>query len=415
MVRSWKLRSILFLVAALASFALAERYGAAPAGPVPVAVSDRAVAAMQPGSFAAGWHHALVVLQDGTVWAWGRNDRGQLGDGSDDDRPTPAQVMGLMGVRSVAAGTSHSLALLEDGTVWAWGRNDAYQLGHASREDQWAPVQVEGIAGARAIAAGGQFSAAILDDGSLWTWGSQSGGQLGVVMLDVFRSMPVQVEAVSGVRSVATGEIFTLALLDDGSVWGWGRNQSGQVGTGESMNQYNRPVLIEGLADVVHLAAGQEHALAVTADGDVWGWGFHEFGQLGIDAGGEWRLATPTRLDGLQGDLSVAAGSDHSFALDANGQLWAWGRHDFGRLGDGSTEHRFAPVEITGLSDVVGVDGGHLFSIAVTADGAVWTWGDNRYGQLGDGTVGGNRPLPGPVDGLGAVRLAAVDGGLALH
>lgn len=415
MVRTWKLPSILFMVAALASFAFAERHGAAPAGSVPLAVSDVAVAAVQPGSFAAGWHHALVVLQDGTVWSWGRNDRGQLGDGSDADRPMPAQVMGLSNVRSVAAGTSHSLALLEDGTVWAWGRNDAYQLGHASREDQWAPVQVEGIAGARSIAAGGQFSAAILDDGSLWTWGSQSGGQLGVVMLDVFRSMPVQVEAVSGVRSVATGEIFTLALLEDGSVWGWGRNQSGQVGSGENTNQHDRPMPLDGLADVVHLAAGQEHALAVTADGGVWGWGFNEHGQLGIDAGGEWRLTTPTRLDGLQGDLSVAAGSDHSFALDADGQLRAWGRHDFGRLGDGSTEHRFAPVEVTALSGVVGVDGGHLFSIAVTSDGAVWTWGDNRYGQLGDGTVGGNRPLPGLVDGLGAVRLAAVDGGLALH
>jgi len=412
MVRMWMVVLILAVLGGVVAVAHAERGGSRSVGTTAMAVADVAVAQSQPGSFAAGWHHSLVVLQDGTVWAWGRNHHGQLGDGTTENRLAPVQVAGLSNVRSVAAGGAHSLAILEDGSVWAWGRNTSFEAGDESQEDLHTPTQVPGLAGARSIAAGNFFSIAALEDGSVWTWGSNAGGQLGVVMSDIRMSMPVRIEALSGVRSVAAGEIFALALLEDGTVWGWGRNQSGQVGSGDSTVQHDRPVEVAGLAGVVAIAAGTEHALAVTDDGGVWAWGFNEHGQLGMETGDEWRLATPTRLEGFEDAVGVAAGADHSFAITADGRLWAWGRHDFGRLGDGSTEHRFAPGEVTALSGVSGATGGSIHSLAVTEDGTVWTWGDNRHGQLGDGATA-SRPTPARVEGLGGVRLAAAHGGPA--
>jgi len=408
MVRVWMLVLIVALLAVASAEANTKRGGSPSVGATALAVADVAVALTQPGAFAAGGHHSLVVLHDGTVWAWGRNHHGQLGDGTTENRTVPVQVAGLTNVRSVAAGGAHSLAILEDGSVWAWGRNTSFEAGDESREDQLTPVPVAGLTGARSIAAGDFFSIAALADGSVWTWGSNAGGQLGVVMLDIRMSMPVQVEELSGVRSVAAGEIFALALLEDGTVWGWGRNQSGQVGSGDSTVQHDRPVEIVGLSEVLSIAAGSEHALAVGGDGSVWAWGFNEHGQLGMETGDEWRLTTPTHLAGFEGALSVAAGADHSFAVTADGRLWAWGRHDFGRLGDGSREHRFAPVEVSAVSGVLAAAGGSIHSVAVMEDGSLWAWGDNRHGQLGDGSTE-SRPTPARVEGLGGVRLAAAD------
>src|SRR5581483_5454341 len=180
-----------------------------------------------------GESHSLAVTTDGSVWAWGGNGSGQLGDGTTTDRATPARVGGLERVTPVAAGGgpygSHSLALDADGTVWAWGDNSHGELGDGTTTSHPTPTRVAGLGRVTAIAAGDAHSLALLDDGSVWAWGNNDAGQLGDATTDA-RPRPVQVRGLERVTAIAAGTYFSLALTNDGSVWAWGANGSGQLG-----------------------------------------------------------------------------------------------------------------------------------------------------------------------------------------
>jgi alpha-tubulin suppressor-like RCC1 family protein len=294
----------------------------------------------------AGDRHTLALKQDGTVWAWGRNQYGQLGDGTTVEegcacRVTPAPVVGLTDVVAIRGGTYHSLALKDDGTVWGWGRNFTGQLGDGSITDRLTPVQVKTIGGSPltgvvAIAAGDGHNLALKGDGTVWAWGWNRYGQLGdgTSASDEYLPWPVQVKGaggsgvLTGVTAIAAGERHSLAIRSDGTAWAWGWNIYGQLGDGtEGRNDCSfgdacrqTPVQVSGLAGVRAIAGGGKHSLAVTDDGQVWAWGANDNYQLGLlpeqlgSLSHETQL-TPIQVPGVSGASAVTAGYDSSFAL----------------------------------------------------------------------------------------------------
>jgi len=349
-----------------------------------------------------GYRHSLALLEDGTVMAWGDNDYGQLGDRSTADSLVPTTVSYLAGVSQITASDLHSMALLEDGTVWAWGYNAYGQLGDGTTTDSSFRVQVVGLSGATAISAGGRHSLALLNDGTLWAWGRNSYGQLGFGTTSD-RSTAMEVYGLADVSEIAAGYNHSLALINDGTVWAWGENSYGQLGDG-STSSSSYPVAVADLADVESITTRGLHSLALLSNETVWAWGFNAYGQIGD--GTSTDHTTPLELEDLSGVDAISAGYRHSIALLDDGSLWAWGDNGQGELGDGSMSSRMEPLLIEGVSDVVAVSAGENYSLAVDDSGSLWTWGYNDYGQLGDGTYI-SRYSPVEVVGLTSVTATA--------
>lgn len=305
---------------------------------VPEPVPDLAGVA----AVAAGESHTLTLLEDGTVWGWGGNRSGQLGDGNPVSRRLlPVQASGLDGVVAIeasapAGSSAFSLALRQDGTVWAWGNNSSGQLGDGSTSVRIVPTRVRNLTGVVDIAAGGLHSLALTEDGTVWAWGRNATGQVGDGTTQP-RLQPVQVAGLTDVVAVAASNSTSYALRADGTVWAWGANFAGLVGDGTTEHRLE-PVQVVGLTDVVAI----DPATAVRSDGTVWAWGANQFGQVG-DGTTETRHA-PVQVTGVDDVVEVAAGSGHRLALEADGQVWAWGNNGDGQLGDDTTENRTVPV-----------------------------------------------------------------------
>ena len=340
---------------------------------------------------------------DSSLWTWGNNENGQLGDGTTTNRLSPVQVPGLTGLQGTAGGAEHSMALKSDGTVWAWGNNFYGQLGDGTTTDSLSPIQVPGLAGIVAVAAGDYHSAALKYDGTVWTWGSNGNGQLGDGTTTDSLS-PIQVPGLAGVIDLASGGYHIVALKSDGTVRAWGWNEDGQIGDGTTTERLS-PVQVPGLAGVKAIATGDYHSMAIKSDGTVWAWGWNENGQLGD--GTTTNGLSPVQVPGLAGMTAVAGGNSHTVALKSDGTVWAWGWNEAGQLGDGTTTQRLSPVQTTGLTGAVTVATGGYHSLAIKSDGTLWTWGWNEDGQLGDGTTT-NRLSPVQVPGLaGIAKIAA--------
>src|SRR5207248_140731 len=210
-------------------------------------------------SVAAGARHSLALSADGTVWAWGDNAKGQLGDGTNTSRLRPVQIAGLSNVRAIAAGGNFSLALKADGTVWAWGGNDTGQLGDGTNVSRTTPVQVSGLTGVVAVAASSVYpyqniesasAGALKSDGTVWMWGTNFEGQLGDGTVTT-RMMPVQVPNLSGVVALALGDRYTLAARNDGTVWAWGTNSDGEMGDqSDRFTRHTAPTRVLWLTDI---------------------------------------------------------------------------------------------------------------------------------------------------------------------
>jgi alpha-tubulin suppressor-like RCC1 family protein len=332
----------------------------------------------------AGVFHSILAKSDGTVWTWGGNFEGQIGDGTTNSAPTPARVTGLSGVVAVAAGYYHSIALKSDGTVWAWGRNLTGQLGDGTTTQRLSPVQTQGISGVAAVAGGENDTYALKGDGTVWAWGSNSDGQLGDGTTND-RYLPVQVQGLTSVVAVAAGARHGAALKADGTVWTWGSNAYGNLGDGTTTTQLV-PIQVPGLSTVTAIAANGYHTAAVLGDGTFWSWGSGYYGELGIgDLPMLWPV--PIQAVGLTGVAAAAAGSNYTVALLANGNLKAFGFNFFGQLGDGTNADSSLAVAVLGISSAVAVAASYDHTLAILADGSVWAWGDNLTYQLGDGTT----------------------------
>ncbi|MCP3875173.1 MAG: tandem-95 repeat protein, partial [Desulfobacteraceae bacterium] len=332
---------------------------------------------------AAGNYHSTILKDDGSVWTWGYNNSGQLGDGTRDHRNTPDKVPELSNIISVACGSSHTIALKNDGSVWTWGYDAHGQLGDGnSNNNGRTPVKAIGLSDVISISGGASHSIALKENGTVWTWGNNNSGQLGDGA-NTSQNAPVQVTDLSNVTSIAGGSSHTLALKADGTVWAWGHNGYGQLGDGTTSNQ-NVPVQVADLSNVISIACGDVHSMALKNDGSVWTWGYNGYGQLGDGTGTQRN--TPVQVSGISNILSIAGGSYHTLALKADGTLWAWGQNNYGQLGYDTFSHSLTPVPVPGTSNVISVAGGTYHTIAFAGDRMVSTWGYNIYGQLGDGS-----------------------------
>ena len=226
-------------------------------------------------------------------------------------------------------------------------------------------------------------------DSTVWSWGRNLNGQLGSNST-TDRNAPGQVSGFAGVRNVTAGTHHSLALKHDGTVWGWGYNNYGQLGDGAT-TQRLVPVQASGLEGMLDVAAGEYHSLGLKSGGKVYAWGYNYYGQLGD--GTVTNRNTATQVLGIVDAVAIAARSHHALALRADGTVWSWGNNNYGQLGDGSATNRNTATYVSGLSSVVAIAAGVDYSLALKRDGTVWAWGRNHKGQLGDGTTT-NRSAP---------------------
>jgi len=341
---------------------------------------------------AAGGYHTVGVKTDGTLWSWGNNSWGQLGDGTTSNKSTPVQVGTASDWQLVVAGYGHTIATKTDGTLWAWGGNSYYQLGDGTAENKSNPVQVGTGSDWQSVVAGEFHTMAIKTDGTLWAWGNNSSGQLGDGTT-TSKSSPLQIGTATNWQSVAARYRHTVAVKTDGTLWVWGDNYRGQLGDGTEVDKYS-PVQIGTASDWHSVAAGSSHTAAVKTDGTLWAWGNNSWGELGD--GTTTNKSSPVQIGTGSSWQSVAAGGCLTLAVKTDGTLWAWGRNDYGQLGDGTTTSKSSPLQIGTATNWQSVAAGCWHTVAVKTDGTLWSWGNNLYGQLGDGT---------PVDKYSPVQI----------
>ena len=322
------------------------------------------------GWVAAGVYTSFYVRPDGSMWATGFNDAGQLGDGLLTNQATAVQVAG--DVVKVSA-SYHTLYLKHDSTLWAMGHNGYGQIPDGSTTDRPNPEQV--ASGVATMAAGLNHTLYITTDGSLWASGLNTSGQLGDGST-TNRSTAVPVA--TGAASVSAGAAHTLFVKADGTLWAMGSNSNGQLGDG-TVTERNSPVQVA--SGVLAVAAGATHSVFLKTDETLWAMGLNGNGQLGD--GTIQDRHTPVKL--ASGVVSVSARGRQTFFIKTDGSLWATGLNSSGQLGNGTITERHTPVQVA--SGVVQVASGPTHTLFEKSDGTLWVVGDNIDGQLGDGTT----------------------------
>ena len=336
------------------------------------------------------------------LWTWGRNGNGQLGDNTTIIRSTPVTTFaGGTNWKQVAGGYNHTAAIKTDGTLWTWGLNAYGILGDNTTTDRSTPVTTfAGGTNWKQVACGSSHTAAIKTDGTLWTWGRNIAGELGDNTA-IYRSTPVTTFAGgTNWKQVACGTYHTAAIKTDGTLWTWGRNSSGRLGDNTTTDRSTPITTFAGGTNWKQVACAGSNTAAIKTDGTLWTWGLNDFGALG-DNTTIIRSTPVTTFAGGTNWKQVACGGGHTAAIKTDGTLWTWGLNyifgvNIGALGDNTIISRSTPVTtFAGGTNWKQVACGGFHTAAIKTDGTLWVWGcndltafvPNSLGTLGDNTI----------------------------
>lgn len=341
-----------------------------------------------------GGNQTIGLKADGKLYSWGSNIQGQLGDSSSVSRNAPVAVSGNSTLwKQVAVGDQFVVAIRTDGTLWAWGYNANGQLGDGTQTSTATPKQIGTLKTWTAVSAGKAHVLALQTSAtsgstagvtSLWAWGGNYAGQLGDGTL-VDKRVPTRIGTL-GWNAVAAAGDHSLGIQSTGqTLWSWGANDAGQVGNGTTtVAGVNAPVQVGGTTTTwLWVAGGASHSLAIRTDGTLYAWGANDNGQLGNST--TTAQATPAQIGTSADWAQVAAGATHTIGVQKAGTLWSWGSNTEGQLGNGGTESPL-PVQVGTLQTWRAVSAGAAHSAALRNDGTLWTWGRNTDGQLGNGS-----------------------------
>ncbi|MEO6832630.1 MAG: T9SS type A sorting domain-containing protein [Chitinophagaceae bacterium] len=291
------------------------------------------------------------------------------------------------------------------GTPKVCGYNSQGELGDGTTANKSTPVSVSGLTGITAMSGGQMHTLFLKNDSTVWSCGGNNHDQLGDGT-GTDRHTPVKVSGLTGIISIAAGGLHSLFLKSDGSAWACGSNINGQLGDGTTAG---KSIAVKVLSDITAIAAGNTYSLFLKNDGSVWGCGMNAFGQLckGVPTG--YWVNIPVQVTGLSNIVAIAAGLSHSIFLKGDGTVWACGANTSGQLGNGTTISNDTLVQVSGLSGITAIAAGSGHSLFLKNDGSVWACGDNTYGELGDGTtIERNTPIQ--VSGLSGITAIAAGG-----
>ena len=288
----------------------------------------------------------------------------------------------------LGAGGTWMMCVAEDGSIWGWGENINGQLGNGHRKNVMQPIRTcENLDGTHIVSlrGGKTHMLFLMDDGTVYGCGHNADGQLGTGERTKDITTPQQVPGLENIVSLAVGFQHNLALDSSGHVWAWGHNGSGQIGNGNKKVQFS-PVRLD-LENITQIYAGHKYSMAMDDQGQIWGWGDNSYGQLG-DVSNYKNVLSPTLLSFSGQFISLTCSNATTIGMDADGRLWAWGRNDYWQTGSKGKKKTMQPALVTGLPDefhVVKMDSYNIHSAVLTDEGAVWQWGACGHGQYGLG------------------------------
>ena len=364
----------------------------------------------------------------GSLWGWGRNANGSIGDGTTTQRSKPVQVAGI-NWSSISSSPTYwngsSSAIKTDGTLWVWGLGDDGRIGDGTIVSKSSPVQITGT-NWKQSACGKLHTAAIKTDGTLWLWGRNARNQLGTSNSTNYSSPVQTTSATNDWKMVACGEYSTMAIKTDGTLWGWGFNTYGGIGMGETNATLDKstPTQVGSNTTWKQVALGAYHGGAVKTDGTLWMWGYNPSYYAAVgDGTGTDRFSPVQTAAGGTNWKQLSCGNNTSACIKTDGTLWTWGNGVYyGCLGDGASVVRNSPVQtISGGTNWRVVSCGNYHMAAIKTDGTLWTWGNNYYGDLGDGTIlaqysGRSSPVQTAAGGTNWKQVACgQNGSLAIH
>jgi alpha-tubulin suppressor-like RCC1 family protein len=331
---------------------------------------------------------SYAIDKNGRAWAWGLNGFGQLGDNSITRRNTPVSVAGAVKTFcQISGGDCHTVAIDKNGRAWAWGLNDRGQLGDNTTVSKRTPVSVAGATKTFCDISAGSFNTFAVDkDGNTWGWGENSSNGVGVPLPVSFIRTPVSVLGTTKTFcKIVGGNCHTVAIDKNGRAWAWGSNLFRQIGSNMTDSIISTPVSIAGATKTFcTIEGGQCHTAAIDKNGRAWSWGGNSFGQLGDNSG--FIRNTPVSVAGaIKTFCQIATGNDYTIAIDKSGQVWSWGLNSSGQLGDNTTVSKRTPVSVAGATKTFcQISGGGSHTVAIDNNSRAWAWGSGASGVLGN-------------------------------